>query len=169
MNRIAIRRAHAARPGDLGLDPGAWLAFGLGTGLSPFAPGTLGALLALPLAWGLRLGGGLLYSAVTAGLAVAGVWLCGHAARRLGVHDHSGINFDEVVGQLVACAVVPLDWRWFALAFGVFRLLDIVKPGPIRWLDRRLGGGLGIMIDDIAAGIVAGALMWGAALLLRGV
>lgn len=144
----------------LGGDPEAWLAFGLGTGLSPYGPGTLGALLALPLAWGLKLAGPVAYAAVTVAITLGGVWIAGRAARRLGVHDHPGINIDEVAGQLIAFAALPLDWRWLALSFVLFRLLDIAKPGPIRRLDRRLGGGLGIMADDVAAGIVAGAVLW---------
>ncbi|MGH8128205.1 MAG: phosphatidylglycerophosphatase A family protein [Gammaproteobacteria bacterium] len=162
---MKLKRSHSTHAADLGRDTAAWLAFGLGTGLSPYAPGTWGALLALPLAWGLHLAGPVPYAIVTLVIAVAGVWLCGHAARRLGVHDHPGINLDEVAGQLIACAMAPLDWRWFGLAFVLFRLFDILKPWPIGWLDRRLGGGLGIMADDIAAGIVAGALVWGIVLL----
>lgn len=163
--RIRLRRAHATGPAALGRDPALWIAFGLGTGLSPLGPGTLGALLALPLAWALRLAGPLAYAFATAGLFVAGVWLCGHASRRLGVHDHPGINIDEVAGQLLACALVPVDWRWFAVAFCLFRVLDIAKPWPISWLDRRLRGGFGIMLDDGVAGIAAGVVLWAVALI----
>lgn len=122
--------------------------------------------MALPLAWGLHLAGPVPYAIGAVVIAVGGIGLCGHAARRLGVHDHPGINFDEVAGQLIACAMAPLDWRWFLSAFVLFRLFDIAKPWPIRWLDRHCGGGLGIMADDIAAGIVAGVLIWGFTLLL---
>lgn len=163
---MKLPRSHSTHAAALGRDPAAWLAFGLGSGLIPFAPGTWGAVLALPLAWGLHLSGPLPYALVTFCIAVAGVWLCGHTAHRLGVHDHPGINFDEVAGQLIACAVAPPDWRWFVLAFVLFRFFDIVKPWPIRWLDRHCGGGLGIMADDIAAGIAAGVLVWGCTLLL---
>ncbi|MGA7965221.1 MAG: phosphatidylglycerophosphatase A [Gammaproteobacteria bacterium] len=163
---MKLQRSHTTRAADLGRDPAAWLAFGLGSGLSPFAPGTWGALSALPLAWGLHLSGPAPYAIVTSVIAVAGIWLCGHTARRLGVHDHPGINLDEVAGQLIACAMVPLDWRWFVLAFVLFRFFDILKPWPIRWLDRHCGGGFGIMADDIAAGIVAGVLVWVCTLLL---
>lgn len=163
--RIRLRRAHATGAAQLGRDPALWLAFGLGSGLAPVAPGTLGALLGLPLAWALRLAGPPVYAAVTAAVFVGGVWLCGHAARRLGVHDHPGINFDEVAGQLLACALIPLDWRWFALAFCLFRVLDIAKPWPIYWLDRRLRGGLGIMLDDGVAGAAAGLALWAVTLI----
>lgn len=163
---MTLRRSHSTTAAALGADPVAWLAFGLGTGLSPYAPGTWGAVLALPLAWGLHLAGPVAYIVVTLVVCVTGIWICGRAACRLGVHDHPGINFDEVAGQLVACAMVPLDWRWFVLSFVFFRLFDILKPWPIGWLDRRLGGGTGIMADDIAAGVIAGAIMWGLAILV---
>lgn len=165
MKRLRLRRTHATTPATLGRDLSIWFAFGMGSGLSPIAPGTLGALLALPVAWGLRLTGPLVYALATVAVVIAGTWASGRAARQLGVHDHPGINVDEVAGQLVACAAVPLDWRWFGLAFVLFRLLDIAKPGPIDWLDRRIGGGFGIMADDVAAGIVAGAALWALALL----
>jgi len=163
---MKLRRSHSTTAAALGTDPVSWLAFGLGTGLSPYAPGTWGAVLALPLAWGLHLAGPVAYIVVTLVVCVSGIWICGRAARRLEVHDHPGINFDEVAGQLVACAMVPLDWRWFVLSFVFFRLFDILKPWPIGWLDRRLGGGTGIMADDIAAGVIAGAIMWGLAILV---
>lgn len=160
MKRLRVRRAHEATVVTLGSDPAMWLAFGLGTGLAPVGPGTMGALLGLPLAWGLRLAGPWVYALATAAIVVLGVIVSGKAARRLGVPDHPGINIDEVAGQLVACAALPLDWRWFGLAFCLFRVLDIAKPGPIAWLDRRLAGGFGIMADDLAAGIVVGASLW---------
>lgn len=163
---MKLHRSHTTPAAALGRDPAAWLAFGLGTGLAPYAPGTWGAVLALPLAWGLHLAGPLAYAIATFVIVVAGTWVCGHAARRLGVHDHPGINLDEVAGQLVACAMAPLDWRWFLLAFVLFRLFDIAKPWPIGWLDRTLRGGTGIMADDVAAGVAAGLITWGLALLV---
>lgn len=164
MKAFRPRRSHSATAAELGRDPLSWLAFGLGTGLSPYGPGTLGALLALPLAWGLRLAGPVTYAFATVAVCLVGVAAAARAAQRLGVHDHPGINVDEVTGQLIACAAVPFDWRWFAFAFCLFRVLDIVKPWPLRWLDRRLGGGFGIMADDVAAGIIAGASLWALAL-----
>ena len=157
---MKLKRSHATGARALGKDPEAWLAFGLGTGLSPYAPGTWGAVLGLPLAWLLHLSGPVVYAIATTGIVFVGIRFCGHTAQRLGVHDHPGINFDEVAGQLVACAVAPLDWRWFLLAFLLFRFFDILKPWPIRWLDKHLVGGLGIMADDVAAGAAAGLLVW---------
>ncbi len=163
---MKLHRSHTTHAAALGRDPAAWLAFGFGTGLIPFAPGTWGAVLGLMLAWGLHLAGPVSYALTTLAIVVVGVGLCGHTARRLGIHDHPGINFDEVAGQLVAAAMAPLNWRGFVLAFVLFRIFDILKPWPIRWLDRHWGGGLGIMADDIAAGVVAGVLVWGYAVLV---
>ncbi|HEY5701188.1 MAG TPA: phosphatidylglycerophosphatase A [Gammaproteobacteria bacterium] len=147
-------------------DPVHLLAFGFGTGLAPRAPGTagslLGALLYIPLS-ALPL---TIFLPLLAGLFAAGVWLCGRTARDLGVHDHGGIVFDEIVGVLVAMIALPLDWRWLLIAFLLFRLFDIVKPWPIRQLDRRVKGGLGIMLDDVVAGLFARALLQSALHLL---
>ena len=140
-------------------DPVCFLAFGLGTGLAPKAPGTVGTLLALPLAWltlTLALEWRLLVAII---LIAAGVWLCGEAARRIGVHDHPGIVWDEVAGMYLVLLVAPLTvWGW-ALAFGLFRLFDIWKPWPIRDLDHRLAGGVGIMLDDLVAALYAAILL----------
>jgi len=131
------------------------LAFGLGTGLSPVAPGTagsvLGVLLYLPLS-ALPLA---VYLGVTALLFAAGVWLCARTSKDLGVHDHRGIVWDEVVGFLITMIALPRAWPWIVCGFLLFRFFDIVKPWPIRWLDRRVGGGLGIMLDDLVAGLFA--------------
>ena len=131
------------------------LAFGLGTGLSPVAPGTagsvLGVLLYLPLS-GLSLA---VYLGITALLFAAGVWLCARTSKDLGVHDHGGIVWDEIVGFLITMIALPREWPWIVCGFLLFRFFDIVKPWPIRWLDRHVGGGLGIMLDDLVAGLFA--------------
>ncbi len=146
------------------------LAFWLGSGLSPKAPGTAGTLAAIPLWLLLRhFSPSLpLYLALLAVLFVCGCWICGESARRLGVHDYGGIVFDEVVGLLVTCIpLLPaLGWldaeyrHWgLAAAFLLFRLFDIWKPWPIAWFDRRVEGGFGIMLDDLLAAVYAGALL----------
>jgi len=159
---------------DLGRSPVMWLAFGLGTGLSPKAPGTVGTLPGMLLGWLLiaaaaPLGDattiGVLLS-VTAGLSLVGIYLCGEASRRLGVHDHGGIVFDEIVGVLPVFVVLPGTWWELALIFVWFRVFDVIKPWPINWLDRRIGGGLGIMIDDLLAGGYALLATWGCVLVL---
>jgi phosphatidylglycerophosphatase A len=88
-----------------------------------------------------------------------GVWLCGAAARRLGTHDHPGIVFDEVVGYLVAMLGAPAGWAGMAAGFVLFRLFDVWKPWPVGVADRRVPGGLGIMLDDLVAGALAAAIL----------
>ena len=90
---------------------------------------------------------------------VAGIWICDVSARRIGVHDHPGIVWDEIAAMYLVLLVTPQAvWAW-ALAFGLFRLFDILKPWPIRDLDHRLGGGLGIMLDDLVAALYAALIL----------
>lgn len=130
-----------------------FLAFGFGAGLSPFAPGTLGTLVAIPLYLLLSVLCAEWYWLVTVLLALFGVWVCGHSSKLLGVHDHPGIVWDEIVGFLVAVGAAPRGALWIAGGFVLFRIFDIVKPWPANVVDRQLGGGAGIMLDDMVAGI----------------
>ena len=84
-----------------------------------------------------------------------GVWICGAASRQLEVHDHPGIVWDEFVGYWITLWAVPFDWVWIVAGFVVFRVFDIIKPWPVSALDRKVGGGFGIMIDDVLAGVMA--------------
>lgn len=131
-----------------------WVACGFGAGLAPFAPGTVGTLAALPLYWLMQPLSATWYVALTLAIAGFGVWVTGRTARDLGVHDHGGIVFDEIAGYLVAMAFAPAGWVYMLAGFGLFRLFDIVKPFPLRRLER-LPGGLGIMADDLGAGVYA--------------
>ncbi len=136
-------------------DPVNFMAFGFGTGLAPIAPGTFGSLPGILLAW-LTLDMGIYVQlGIAAALFVAGIWICGESARRIGVHDHGGIVWDEICGMYVTLLLAPQTIIGFALGFGLFRLFDIAKPWPIRDLDHRLGGGLGIMLDDLVAALYA--------------
>ena len=136
-------------------DPVHILAFGFGTGLSPVAPGTVGSLVGVLFAW-LTLDLGLpLQLAVAAALSLSGIWICGESARRIGVHDHGGIVWDEIAGMYITLLVAPPTITAWILGFVLFRAFDIAKPWPIRDLDHRLGGGLGIMLDDLAAALYA--------------
>jgi phosphatidylglycerophosphatase A len=160
--------AHQPRPGWLLASPGRLLAFGLGTGLSPVAPGTAGTLIAVPLyllVQGLPLP---VYTALVLGLAIAGIWICGSAARELGVHDHPGIVWDEIVGYLITMLAAPHGWAWVVAGFALFRLFDVAKPWPCGWIDRKLAGGLGIMLDDIVAGVYGWICLQLAAMWLAG-
>lgn len=139
--------------------PAGFLAFGFGSGLSPVAPGTAGTLAALPFAVLIAALPVWIGAAVVAAMFLLGIYLCGETARRLGVHDHGGIVFDEFVGIWLVILVIPFHWAWWLAAVATFRLFDIVKPWPIRWLDRRVPGGLGIMLDDVLAAVYAAALL----------
>ena len=140
-------------------DPVNLLAFGLGTGLSPVAPGTVGTILGVVLAWLVLPLRFELQFMVAIALIVSGVWICGESAKRVGVHDHSGIVWDEIAAMYLILIVVPLSVPIWALAFALFRLFDIWKPWPIRDLDHRLHGGLGIMLDDLVAALYAALLL----------
>lgn len=135
------------------------LAFGFGSGLFPRAPGTAGTLLAVPLAYMVRSLDLPVFLALIAILAVAGVWICDRTARDLGVHDHPGIVWDEIVGYLLTVAWVPRDGVWLVAGFVLFRVFDIWKPWPISTLDRKVKGGLGIMLDDLLAGLAAALVL----------
>ncbi|MES9836084.1 MAG: phosphatidylglycerophosphatase A [Candidatus Thiodiazotropha sp.] len=135
------------------------LAFGFGSGLLPKAPGTYGTLVGVPLYLLMQPLPLLSYILLVALGFVAGLWLCQRAVEDLGVHDHSGIVWDEIVGYLAAMAFAPPGWIWIVIGFLLFRLFDIFKPWPIRWIDRRVKGGLGIMLDDLAAGIYSAGVI----------
>lgn len=131
-----------------------------GSGLLPGAPGTWGSLAALPFAvlW-VWLGGAWALSAATIAAFVVGVWASGRYATAIATEDPGSAVIDEVAGQWLALIPAALDWRLFVVAFVAFRAADIVKPWPARRAER-LGGGVGIMADDIVAGIYAGIVTW---------
>ncbi len=140
-------------------DPILLLAFGGGAGLAPKAPGTMGTLAAIPLYLLFTSTGLLWYSVFTLLVCISGIWLCGKAAEKLGEHDFAGIVWDEIAGYLVTLWFVPFSW-WVVLAgFVLFRIFDILKPWPIRWVDKRVSGGFGIMLDDLIAGLFAALLL----------
>jgi len=142
-------------------DPVHFLALGFGSGLSPKAPGTFGTLAAVPIYLLLQSIPLPAYLGITALMFVIGVALCDISARKLGVHDHPGIVWDEVVGYLVTMTAAPAGWYWMVIGFVLFRFFDIIKPWPIRVIDRRVEGGFGIMLDDLLAGMMAALLMQG--------
>jgi phosphatidylglycerophosphatase A len=154
------RRTPAARPGLRSLaDPVLLLALGFGSGLAPVAPGTFGSLVGLAFAVAVAPLGLSWNVALVAAAVVAGIWICGEGARRLGVHDHPAIVWDEVAGMTITMLAAPPTWWGAALAFVLFRLFDIAKPWPIREVDHGMTGGLGIMLDDVMAGIMAAGLL----------
>jgi len=139
-------------------NPANFLALGAGSGLAPKAPGTFGTVAAIPLV--LLMPNNLaIYALLIAVLFVVGVWLCDSCANNLGVHDHPAIVFDEWVGYLITMVAVPRSLWFLALGFVLFRLFDVLKPWPIGVADKRVSGGLGIMVDDVIAGVFAAASM----------
>lgn len=142
-------------------DPVHFLALGFGSGLSPKAPGTAGTLMAIPLYLLLEPLSWPIYLAIVVVTGLVGIALCDLSAKRLGVHDHPGIVWDEFVGYWITMFLAPSGWLWIVIGFVLFRIFDILKPWPISWLDRHVGGGLGIMVDDILAGLFAFGVMQG--------
>ena len=140
-------------------DPVLLLAFGFGSGLSKKMPGTLGTVAAIPLYWVLAQSNGWIYLSVTLISILAGIAICDKAAQKLRVHDYGGIVWDEIAGFLVTMFWIPLSWESVLAGFTLFRFFDIVKPWPIKWLDRHVQGGFGIMIDDVLAGIFAAIIL----------
>tara|TARA_Y100000817_G_C16664096_1_gene458526 strand:+ start:73 stop:549 length:477 start_codon:yes stop_codon:yes gene_type:complete len=135
------------------------LAFGFGSGLTPKAPGTAGTMLAIPFhlifinfpVW--------LHGTIIVLAFFLGIWICGKTSEYFGVHDHEGIVWDEFVGYWITMFLVPFNWLWIILGFIVFRTLDILKPWPIKLIDTKVPGGLGIMLDDFIAGIMGATFL----------
>jgi len=132
-----------------------FLAFGFGSGLAPFAPGTFGTLAAIPLYLLMQPLSLPLYLFIVAVVSFVGIWICDKSSTALGVHDHSGIVWDEFAGYFVTMIAAPKGWLWIVIGFAFFRLFDIWKPWPISVLDKKVAGGLGIMVDDLLAGVFA--------------
>jgi phosphatidylglycerophosphatase A len=141
------------------LHPVHFLSLGFGSGLAPKAPGTFGTLAAVPLVLLLQGLNSSLYVLIALSAGLIGIVLCQRTAQHLGVHDHPAIVWDEIAGYLLAMSFLPATWFNLLAAFVLFRWLDIRKPGPIGWCDRRLHGGMGIMLDDVLAGVITAALL----------
>lgn len=141
------------------LDPGHFLALGFGSGMFPRAPGTAGTLAAIPVYYVAQMWGWGVYAGFLLAFTILGIGLCGRTAEALAVHDHPGIVWDEVVGFMITMLLVPAKPLLIVTGFALFRLFDIWKPWPIRKLDRSVGGGLGIMLDDVVAGIFAAVVL----------
>ena len=150
---------HPRVPPSVWRNPWHFLAFGLGSGTLPKAPGTWGSLLglaAVPLLQWLPLWG---YAGVLLAASLLGIWLCGRVADDLGVHDHEGIVWDEFVGIWLTLFLAPPGVLSLCVGFVLFLFFDILKPWPLGWADRHVEGGLGIMLDDLLAGLLAFACL----------
>lgn len=137
-------------------NPVHFLALGFGSGLSPYAPGTMGTLVAIPLYLMISQLSLMVYLLVVVVGFVVGVYLCGQTSKALGVHDHSGIVWDEIIGYWITMIAIPeVNWQWIIAGFVLFRIFDIAKPWPVKSADQNMRGGFGIMFDDVLAGIYA--------------
>lgn len=137
------------------------LATGFGSGLSPWMPGTVGSVAAIPFWWLMSFLPLQLYSlAILLGISL-GVYICHRTAKDMRVHDHGCIVWDEFIGMWITLMAIPvIEWQWIVAGFVIFRILDIWKPWPIRWFDRNVQGGMGIMVDDIVAGIISAGILY---------
>lgn len=164
LNTMNTRQHHSAS--EIFRNPVYLLAYGFGSGLLPRAPGTAGTIVGVIVYLLLTPVAAWLYAVITVVLFAVGILISGHTARRLGVEDPGAVNWDEVVGYLVTMLLIPHHWNtpeawlWILVGFVLFRFFDILKPWPIRWLDRNVKGGFGIMLDDVAAGLVSAILLY---------
>lgn len=134
-------------------NPWHFFAFGFGAGLLKVAPGTIGTVVAIPIYLLLHFLPVIFYLIFLIIFTFTSIWICAKSSKLLGVHDYPGIVLDEIVGFLWALVAVPFKWYLILIAFVLFRIFDIFKPWPIRWLDQNLSGGCGIVLDDVLAGI----------------
>ncbi|MDF3054414.1 MAG: phosphatidylglycerophosphatase [Gammaproteobacteria bacterium] len=132
-----------------------FIAFGFGSGTLPKMPGTWGTIVAIPIYLLMSHLSLSAYIALTTLLILISFVICHITARDIGVHDHPGIVLDEIVGYLLTMILVPTGWFWVITGFIFFRIFDIWKPFPIRWVDSKIKGGVGIVVDDLLAGVYA--------------
>jgi phosphatidylglycerophosphatase A len=140
-------------------DPIQFLALGFGSGLAPKAPGTFGTLAAIPIFLLMASLSPPIFALIVVIMTVVGIPICQKTADAAGVHDHGAIVWDEIVGFLITMFMVPVSWSSVLVGFALFRLFDIFKPWPISYIDKNVHGGLGIMLDDVLAGLFALACM----------
>ena len=141
-------------------EPVLFLAFGFGSGLSRYMPGTMGTLAAIPIYWlMIHTLGDTGYLLAVIAISLSGIWICQRAADSLVVHDFGGIVWDEIAGLLISLYGLEFSWSALLAGFVLFRIFDIVKPWPISYLDQRVTGGFGIMLDDVIAALFANMIL----------
>lgn len=137
-----------------------FLAFGLGSGRSPYAPGTVGTIVAIPCYLALNYFlSPIAYIIFTVVFIVFSSWLCERISRETRTHDHPGMNIDEFAGFFVTMIAAPQGWEWIVLGFVLFRLFDILKPWPISYIDKKIDNGFGMILDDVVAGLFSLAII----------
>lgn len=151
MKKYKINRA----PHSIWTNPIHFIGCGFGVGAIPIFPGTFGTLLALPIYFVIQPLPLLIYIVITVILNLVGIWICGKINQDFGTTDHSAAVWDEIASFLIVMIAVPPTWYFILMGFLLFRIFDIWKPWPISWLDKNIHGGLGVMLDDIAAAIIS--------------
>jgi phosphatidylglycerophosphatase A len=140
-------------PDSMWKKPTHFIAFGFGTGALPVAPGTFGTLIAIPFYLAIQSLHLSTYIAIVLLITLGSIWLCDKVTKEIGIHDHQGMCLDEIVGYLVTMCGAPHGWQWVVIGFLLFRLFDIWKPQPIRYIDEHVSGGFGIILDDLLAAV----------------
>ncbi len=135
--------------------PAHFFGLGFGSGLAPKAPGTFGTLVGFPLFWLISNYSFGVQLIIIATLFLVGIYFCDVTGKALGVADHGGIVWDEIVAMMLVLTVTPPYWLSWVVAFLLFRLFDIWKPFPIKQFDAKLKNGFGVMFDDLLAAIYA--------------
>ncbi len=146
-------------PTKMLLNPVHFFALGFGSGLTPKLPGTAGTLVGALLFILIPNISWIAYLVIVVCGFLFGIFCCGYTARILNVHDHHSIVWVEIIGYLITMFMVPKEWMWILIGFILFRAFDILKPWPISFIDRRMGGGLGIMLDDVIAALFSLAII----------
>lgn len=140
-------------PASIWKNPWHFIAFGFGTGAIPIAPGTFGTLITIPIYLYLTTFSLTFYFVFLIAFTVFSIWLCEKVSREIKIDDHQGMCIDEMVGFLVTMFHAPYGFSWIIFGVILFRFFDIVKPWPIRQIDDRMKGGLGMILDDVLAGV----------------
>ncbi len=146
-------------PSTLWQNPLHFIAFGFGSGAIPIAPGTFGTLLAIPFYLTIQHLSHLNYLLVITIITLLSCWLCEKVSREIAADDHQGMCIDEFVGFLVTMFAAPVGWQWILTGVVLFRIFDIWKPQPIHYLDENIHGGIGMILDDVAAGIFSAIVL----------
>lgn len=140
-------------PASIWRNPWHFIAFGFGSGALPIAPGTFGTLMAIPFYLAIQHLPHLIYLVILLIVIIGSIGICNKVSREIGIHDHQGMCLDEIVGYLVTMFAAPHGLKWIIIGFILFRLFDIFKPQPIRYIDEKIMGGAGMILDDVVAGI----------------
>lgn len=140
-------------PNTVWKKPTHFIAFGFGAGTLPKAPGTFGTLAAIPFYLAMQQLSHISYFVLLIVIILASIWLCEKVSREIHIHDHQGMCLDEIAGYLVTMFAAPHGIKWIMIGFILFRLFDIFKPPPIKYIDEKINGGIGMILDDVVAGI----------------